>query len=38
LYTGGYYDLGFRREPEGWRIEQMVEDNRWMQPGPPGQP
>jgi 3-phenylpropionate/cinnamic acid dioxygenase small subunit len=37
LYTGGYYDLTLRREAEGWKIERMVEDNRWMQPGPPGQ-
>ena len=38
LYTGGYYDLRFRRAAEGWKIEQMVEDNRWMQPAPPGHP
>ena len=37
LYTGGYYDLMFRRDADGWKIERMVEDNRWMQPRPPGQ-
>jgi hypothetical protein len=36
LTTGGYYDLAFRREPDGWKIERLVEDNRWMSPGPPG--
>jgi hypothetical protein len=37
LVTGGYYDLAFRRQPEGWKIERLVEDNRWMSPSPPGQ-
>ena len=37
LFTGGYYDLAFRRESDGWRIERLVEDNRWMRPGPPEQ-
>ena len=36
LVTGGYYDLAFRREPGGWKIERLVEDNRWMNPAPPG--
>jgi hypothetical protein len=35
LTTGGYYDLAFRREPDGWKIERLVEDNRWMSPTPP---
>jgi hypothetical protein len=35
LTTGGYYDLAFRREADQWRIEQLVEDNRWMSPSPP---
>ena len=30
LVTGGYYDLAFRREPGGWKIERLIEDNRWM--------
>ena len=38
LTTGGYYDLAFRRETEGWKIERLVEDNRWMSPSPPGHP
>jgi 3-phenylpropionate/cinnamic acid dioxygenase small subunit len=36
LHTGGYYDLAFRRQADGWKIERLVEDNRWMQPRPPG--
>jgi ketosteroid isomerase-like protein len=35
LTTGGYYDLAFRREADGWKIERLVEENRWMSPGPP---
>jgi 3-phenylpropionate/cinnamic acid dioxygenase small subunit len=38
LSTGGYYDLALRREPDGWKIERLVEDNRWMQPTPPRRP
>jgi 3-phenylpropionate/cinnamic acid dioxygenase small subunit len=38
LTTGGYYDLAFRREQDGWKIERLVEDNRWMSPKPPGRP
>jgi hypothetical protein len=37
LLTGGYYDLEFLREPDGWKIARLVEDNRWMNPEPPGQ-
>jgi 3-phenylpropionate/cinnamic acid dioxygenase small subunit len=37
VLTGGYYDLVFLREPDGWKIARLVEDNRWMHPGPPGQ-
>ncbi len=37
LTTGGYYDLAFRRESDGWKIERLVEDNRWMSPSPPAQ-
>jgi SnoaL-like domain len=37
LTTGGYYDLAFRRESDQWKIEQLVEDNRWMSPSPPQQ-
>lgn len=33
--TGGYYDLEFRREPDGWKITRLYEDNRWMRPAPP---
>jgi hypothetical protein len=36
LTTGGYYGLAFRREPEGWKIERLIEDNKWMSPKPPG--
>jgi len=36
MVTGGYYDLAFRREPEGWKIELLVEDNRWRSVTPPG--
>ena len=35
LTTGGYYDLAFRRETDGWKIERLVEDNRWMSPASP---
>ena len=35
LTTGGYYELAFKREPGGWKIERLVEDNRWMSPSPP---
>jgi ketosteroid isomerase-like protein len=35
LTTGGYYDLVFRREADGWKMEHLVEDNRWMSPQPP---
>jgi SnoaL-like domain len=38
LTTGGYYDLAFRRETDGWKIERLVEDNRWMTPAQPGRP
>ena len=37
LVTGGYYDLVLRREPAGWKIERLVEDNRWRNATPPGQ-
>jgi hypothetical protein len=36
LVTGGYYELAFRREPGGWKIERLLEDNRWRRPTPPG--
>jgi SnoaL-like domain len=36
LTTGGYYDLAFTRTSDGWKIERLVEDNRWMSPRPPG--
>ena len=36
MVTGGYYDLAFRREPNGWKIERLVEDNRWRSATPPG--
>jgi 3-phenylpropionate/cinnamic acid dioxygenase small subunit len=35
LITGGYYDLAFRRESGGWKIERLVEDNRWRSTTPP---
>jgi len=34
LMTGGYYDLGFRREATGWKLSRLVEDNKWMDPTP----
>ena len=38
LFTGGYYHLALTRGAEGWRIERLVEDNRWMSGRPPGRP
>jgi len=35
LTTGGYYDVAYRRLREGWKLERLVEDNRWMNPAPP---
>lgn len=35
LVAGGYYDLAFRRESDGWKIERLVEDNRWRSTMPP---
>jgi len=35
LTTGGYYDVALRRESDGWKIERLVEDNKWMSPRPP---
>lgn len=35
LVTGGYYELAFRREAGGWKIERLLEDNRWRRPTPP---
>ncbi len=31
LVTGGYYQEEFVRTPNGWKIQRLVEDNRWMQ-------
>lgn len=36
MTTGGYYDLAFRRETDGWKIGRLVEENKWMSPRPPG--
>jgi hypothetical protein len=36
MTTGGYYDLAFRRESGSWKIEHLVEDNRWRSTAPPG--
>jgi hypothetical protein len=33
--TGGDYELAFRRESGGWKIERLLEDNRWRRPTPP---
>jgi 3-phenylpropionate/cinnamic acid dioxygenase small subunit len=30
LVTGGYYDEKLVRTPTGWKIQRLVEDNRWM--------
>ncbi len=35
LMTGGYYDEEFVRTADGWKIQRLVEDNRWMQPPMP---
>lgn len=35
LITGGYYELAFRRESGRWKIERLLEDNRWRRPTPP---
>ena len=31
LVTGGYYDEVLVRTVDGWKIQRLVEDNRWMQ-------
>ncbi len=38
LMTGGYYELGFRRDVERWKLSRLVEENRWMDPPPPRRP
>jgi hypothetical protein len=30
LVTGGYYDEEFVRTSDGWKIQRLFEDNRWM--------
>jgi 3-phenylpropionate/cinnamic acid dioxygenase small subunit len=35
LTTGGYYDLALRRQSDGWKIESLIEVNKWMSPRPP---
>jgi ketosteroid isomerase-like protein len=30
MITGGYYDERFVRTAEGWKIQSLYEDNRWM--------
>ena len=30
VVTGGYYDEDFVRTPDGWKIQRLFEDNRWM--------
>jgi hypothetical protein len=32
LLTGGYYELQFARSSDGWKIQRLYEDNRWMTP------
>lgn len=32
VLTGGYYELRFTRSSDGWRIQRLLEDNRWMTP------
>ena len=37
LVTGGYYDEKFACTADGWKIERLFEDNRWMKnPAPAG--
>jgi ketosteroid isomerase-like protein len=31
MVTGGYYREEFVRTPDGWKIQRLAEDNRWMQ-------
>ncbi|MET0726949.1 MAG: nuclear transport factor 2 family protein [Acidimicrobiales bacterium] len=38
LVTGGYYDEELVRGPLGWRIQRLVEDNRWMKNPTPAAP
>ena len=35
LVTGGYYDEEFVRTSDGWKIQRLFEDNRWMRPSMP---
>ncbi len=35
LMTGGYYDEELLRTGGGWKIQRLVEDNRWMHPPTP---
>jgi hypothetical protein len=35
LTTGGYYREDLVRTSDGWKIQRLVEDNRWMEPSPP---
>jgi hypothetical protein len=30
LKTGGHYDEEFMRGSDGWKIQRLYEDNRWM--------
>jgi ketosteroid isomerase-like protein len=30
MVTGGYYDEEFVRMADGWKIQRLFEDNRWM--------
>jgi hypothetical protein len=34
LLTGGYYDLDLVRTSDGWKVQSLVEENKWMSPGP----
>ena len=38
MVTGGYYDEIFARTADGWKIERLFEDNRWMTNPPAGLP
>ena len=35
LVTGGYYEEEFVRTSDGWKIQRLFEDNRWMKPSMP---
>jgi 3-phenylpropionate/cinnamic acid dioxygenase small subunit len=38
LLTGGYYDEELARTVDGWKIQRLYEDNRWMSTPVPNAP